>query len=168
MPFTAYTEAEIAHFLRYDVPALLTRLDPTQAPAWGQMTPQHMTEHLAGAVRLSMGRYNHPAPPAGPALDRMQAYLLADAPFPPGVRNPMLPATPGPLRLPSLAAAGAVLLLELDEFFAHYARQPAATAAHPMFGTLDFKQWRVFHFKHFSHHLLQFGLLPASLFPRAR
>ena len=163
----AYSVPEINRFLCHEVPALLARLAPDQAPAWGQMTPQHMTEHLAGALRLSMGRFDHPAPPAGPALDRMQAFLQADAPFRPGVRNPTMPATPGPLRLPSLAAAVAALLLELDEFFAHYARQPAATAVHPMFGTLDFEQWRVFHFKHFSHHLLQFGLLPASLLPRA-
>jgi len=167
MPMDAfpYAEAEIARFLRADVPGCLARLTPAQVPAWGQLTPQHMLEHLAGALRLSIGRYGLPAPPASPALDRMQAHLLANAPFPPGVRNPTMRPEPAPLRLPSLAAAAEVRL-GLDEFFAHYTRQPAATAVHPMFGTLGFARWQVFHFKHFSHHFFQFGLLPASLLPR--
>lgn len=154
MPNFPYSEAEITGFLRRQVPALLAHLDPAQAPAWGQMSAQHMVEHLAGAVRLSMGRYSLPTPPAGPALHRMQAHLLADAPFPPGVRNP------------AMAAASAALLVALDEFFDHYARQPTATAVHPLFGALDFPKWRLFHFKHFNHHLVQFGLLPTSLLPR--
>ncbi|MDQ2771789.1 MAG: DUF1569 domain-containing protein [Bacteroidota bacterium] len=161
-----YAEDETTSFLRVEVPALLARLDPGQMPAWGQLTPQHMVEHLTGAVRLSMGRYGLPAPPASPALDQMQAHLLADAPFPPGVRNPLMAVTPGPLRLPSLMAAATELLVTLDEFFDHYARQPTATAVHPMFGTLGQWQWQVFHFKHFCHHFFQFELLPASLLPR--
>ncbi len=161
----AYSPLEITDFLRREVPALLTGLAPAQVPAWGQLTPQHMLEHLTGAVRLSMGRYGLPAPPASPALDLMQARLQANAPFPPNIRNPMMAPTPGPLRHSSLAVAATELLLTLDEFFDQYARQPA-TAVHPMFGSLDFAQWRVFHFKHFSHHFLQFGLLPASLLPR--
>ncbi|NVO31837.1 DUF1569 domain-containing protein [Hymenobacter lapidiphilus] len=161
-----YTEDETTRFLRREVPALLAGLASAQVPTWGQLTPQHMVEHLAGAMRLSMGRYNLPAPPASPALDLMQTRLQANAPFPPGVRNPRMAATPGPLRHASLTAATTELLLTIDEFFDHYARQPAATAVHPMFGPLDFGQWRVFHFKHFSHHFFQFGLLPTNLLPR--
>lgn len=167
MSFTAYSEAEITDFLRQQVPALLASLDPAQVPAWGQLTPQHMVEHLTGALRLSMGRYDLPAPPPSLALNQAAAFLRTDVPFARHIRNPMMPPTPGPLRLPSLTAAVAGLLLTLDEFFDHYARQPAATAVHPMFGTLVFAQWQAFHFKHFHHHLLQFGLLPASLLPRA-
>lgn len=152
--------------MRREVPTLLACLDPSQVPAWGQFTPQHMLEHLAGAVRLSMGHYALPAPPVGPALDLMQARLQANVPFTPNIRNPMMAPTPGPLRQPSLAVAATELLLTLDDFFDHYARQPAATAVHPMFGTLGFAQWQVFHFKHFGHHLLQFRLLTESLFPR--
>lgn len=161
-----YTEDETTRFLRREVPALLVHLSSAQVPAWGLMTPQHMLEHLTGAGRLSMGRYGLPAPPASPALDLMHARLQANAPFPPNVRNPTMAATPGPLRHPSLAVAATELLLTLDEFFDHYSQQPTATAVHPMFGTLDFALWRVFHFKHFSHHFFQFGLLPANLLPQ--
>lgn len=166
MPAFPYSETEITDFLRREVPALLASLDPGQMPAWGQMTPQHMLEHLAGAVRLSMGCYALPAPPAGPALDLMQTRLQANTPFPPNIRNPMMAPTPGPLRQPSPAVAATDMLRTLDGFFDHYTRQPAATAVHPMFGTLGFARWQVFHFKHFSHHFFQFGLLPASLLPR--
>ena len=161
MPAFAHTEAEISAFLRRDVPRLLAHLDPAQPPVWGQMTAQHMVEHLVGALRLSLGQYGLPAPPAGPAIDRMQAFLASAAPFPTNIRNPRMPAVPGPLRLATLPAANTALLLLLDDFFSHYAHQPTATAAHPMFGPLDFGQWQRFHFKHFTHHLTQFGLLPA-------
>ncbi|GAB3879169.1 hypothetical protein GCM10028824_42180 [Hymenobacter segetis] len=161
-----YSEAEIIDFLQRDVPRLLVHLGPIQVPNWGQMTAQHMVEHLTGAVRLSMGRYGLPAPPPSPALDEVQAYLQADAPFNISTPNPATARKLGPVHQPSLAAAISLLLLTLDEFFDHYAQQPAATAVHPAFGNLNFRQWQVFHFKHFHHHLRQFGLIPTSLLPR--
>ncbi|MGI4870865.1 MAG: DUF1569 domain-containing protein [Janthinobacterium lividum] len=161
-----YSEAEIGAFLQHDVPTLLAHLEPTQTPVWGQMTAQHMVEHLAGALRLSTGRYGLPIPPPSPALDQMQAYLQNDFPFIVSASNPATARKPGPLQLQSLAAAVTAVRLGLNEFFEHYARQPAATAVHPAFGNLNYHQWQVFHFKHFHHHLRQFGLLPDSLLPR--
>lgn len=77
-----YSEAETVAFLQRDVPSLLARLDPAQVPVWGQMTAQHMVEHLTGALRLSMGRYGLPAPP--PARPSTKCKLIY---------WPMLPST---------------------------------------------------------------------------
>lgn len=161
-----YSEDEMTDFLRQQVPVLLARLDPAQAPVWGLMSAQHMVEHLAGAARLSAGHYQLPAPEPGAQFDPTHARLLADAPFSRHIRNPLLPALPRPLRLPSLAAAAAELLLTMDGFFTYHAQHPAAAPVHPLFGPLSFAEWRVFHFKHFGHHFLQFGLLAQSLLPR--
>ena len=162
----AYLEEEAVGFLRTEIPVLLARLDPDQAPAWGLMTPQHMVEHLMGAVLLSVGHYRLPVPEPPTYFEVARVRLLSDAPFTPNTHNPRLPLAPGPLRLPSLAVASAALLLELDGFFQHFEQQPAATPVHPLFGPLSFAEWRIFHFKHFGHHFLQFGLLPQSLLPR--
>lgn len=163
----SYSEAEITDFLRHRVPVLLARLAPDQAPAWGLMTAQHMLEHLIGSLRLSVGRYDFAPPVPSPGLDQAWAWLASDRPLSREVRNHALPPTPPPLRLPSLAAAAAELLLSLDEFFAHFAHHPTAAPVHMLLGSLTFEQWRLFHFKHFGHHFLQFGLLPRSLLPRS-
>jgi hypothetical protein len=167
LPGFPYSEAETVAFLQRDVPTLLARLDPNQAPIWGQMTAQHMVEHLAGAVRLSMGRYGLPVPPPSPRLAHMQAYLQENAPFTISASNPATARPLGPLQLPSLTAAVTAALLNLDEFFAQYAQQPASMAVHRAFGNLNYQQWLVFHFKHFHHHLRQFGLIPTPLLPRS-
>lgn len=166
MSSLTYCEEEITSFLRTEMPVLLARLDPNQAPAWGLMTPQHMVEHLMGAVLLSVGHYHLPVSESPTYFDAARVRLMSDAPFSPNTRNPRMPSTPGPLRLPSLAVAAATLLLEVDGFFNHFGQHPAAVPVHPLFGPLSFAEWRVFHFKHFGHHFLQFGLLAQSLLPR--
>ena len=126
-----------------------------------------MVEHRIGALRRSVGRYHRPPPAPGVDFARARIWLRADAPFARHVRNPLLPATPSPLRLSSLAAAAAELLLEIDEFFRYYQQPPTTARAHPLFGPLGFADWLVFHFKHVGHHFQQFHLLTDRLLPRA-
>jgi hypothetical protein len=161
-----YSEAEVIRFLRQQAPELLAHLAPTQRPFWGRLTAPLMVAHLTEWVGRSAGR--DPLPLSMPAayFEHARYWLLSAAPL---AHYPELPRLPAPLG-PNAALASAVAEFQqaLDDFFDYYARHPAATHAHPAFGPLTFGQWLVMHFKHFNHHLMQFGLLPESLLPQRR
>lgn len=161
-----YTPTETSYFLQHEVPVLLVRLTPSRPPEWGLMTSQHAIEHLSGAVRLSNGKTNLLATQPLIHYEPMRAVLRADRGFARNIKNPRLPATPGPVRLPSLALAQAELLRELADFFTYFEQQPAAMPVHMSFGPLTSAEWQFFHLKHIDHHFLQFGLLNHSHFPR--
>ena len=46
--------------------------------------------------------------------------------------------------------------------FLHVIDDPSfTTMLHPFFGDLDKEEWLLFQYKHFYHHLSQFGLMPS-------
>jgi oxepin-CoA hydrolase/3-oxo-5,6-dehydrosuberyl-CoA semialdehyde dehydrogenase len=58
----------------------------------------------------------------------------------------------------SLDEAIAEFRKEWAAFNAFFSKNPAATPANAVFGPLTEDEWRRFHFKHFVHHLSQFGV----------
>jgi hypothetical protein len=157
-----YSEAEVIAFLQRRAPELLLHLPPVQRPFWGQMNAPQMLAHLTEWVGRSAGHNSMPAAYFEPSL----YWLLSAAPLAHYPRR--LPPPEPVVHQSALAPAVAALRQALDDFFAYHARHPTATPAHPAFGPLTFGQWLVMHFKHFNHHLLQFGLLPDSLLPHRR
>jgi Protein of unknown function (DUF1569) len=51
------------------------------------------------------------------------------------------------------------LMLELDDFDGYFS-EAGITSMHGGFGSLDHKEWLIWHGKHFAHHLRQFRLIP--------
>ncbi|MGV3504365.1 MAG: DUF1569 domain-containing protein [Adhaeribacter sp.] len=155
------TKAEKSNaFLKEQVPALLAGLSPTQAPAWGRMTAQHMLEHLH--LSLAMTRGIRILPHAAPWLLRpfYKWYMLSSRPFPknihlPGDKGQALPA----LRYGSLEEALENLLLALDDTLSFLRKNRHVRTSHPYAGPFTPEEWRIFHAKHFRHHLRQFRLL---------
>lgn len=161
-----YSETEVIDFLRQQAPALLARLTPNQLPYWGQLTPPLMVAHLAEWVGRSAGRDSLSVTRPAADFEPVRQWLLSAAPLKDYPQRPMLPTALAPEA--GLAPAVAELRQALDDFFTYHAQHPAAMHAHPAFGPLTAGQWLVMHFKHFNHHMVQFGLLPDSLLPARR
>ncbi len=154
------TKAEQYQFITEKVPALLEGLTPETKPLWGIMTAQHVLEHLKLTIHGSVGKIKLPLLQAEEKVPRSYAFLMSDKPL---FRNVKLPFTsndkPPPLHYANFEEAKAKLLAEIPKFYAYYQEEPEARNMHPFFGNLNFEEWQVFHYKHFTHHLTQFGLI---------
>ncbi|NWF88526.1 MAG: hypothetical protein HXY50_03595 [Ignavibacteriaceae bacterium] len=148
------------HF--FDALAVLTE---HSAPQWGNMTAQHMVEHLMWAFRLSTGGVEVACHTPVHILERMKRFLYDNRQTPRNFKNPLIGETPPPLELSSLAEAKSALEEEVNNFKKHFVEKPNAFHVHPIFGPLNGIEWYRAQYKHCYHHLLQFGLiqeLPAS------
>ncbi len=146
-------------FLKEEFPAILDILKANDQPIWGQMSAQHMVEHLSGVILISNGRFEAPAMYEEEKLKRNYSYIIEGKNrLKRNTKAPILPAEPLPLRFASLAEAKEKLLQTLDSFFAYYNANPEAKQMHPAFGMLNFEEWTYFHTIHAQYHLDQFSL----------
>ena len=141
-----------------EVPAKLKQLKGTEKPLWGQMTPQHMVEHLVGSWRISNGRARVKCMFEGEQLAKRRAFLFSDTPYQRNITNPVQGDGLPKLRKPDYTSAVDQLADEMKEFFDYHASNPEAIEIHPVFGDLDFNEWLVFQTKHMEHHLRQFDI----------
>ena len=145
-------------FLLEDLPRLLTELDPSTPPAWGQMNVQQMVEHLTDAVLVAAGKIPAKLLTPEKRLPQMVAFLFSEEPLPQNVKNPMMPETPAPVRYPDMEIAIAELKRALATFQQAYAENPEQEIMNPFFGPLNYEgQLQLLH-KHAKHHLKQFGV----------
>ncbi|MEY4287517.1 MAG: hypothetical protein RL511_1606 [Bacteroidota bacterium] len=146
---------------RLDLEAMLAQLNQLSlntTPAWGQMSPQRMVEHLADALYMSVGEGNYALEVPQERIERMQAWLETDKPMAKDVQVSF--ATPEtPLRNDELETAIDEFTDAFLSFLEHYEENENATALHPFYGQLNYTQWQRLHTKHFSHHFEQFGLI---------
>jgi hypothetical protein len=147
-----------------DVPSLLEKLGPDTAPLWGQMTAQHMVEHLVLLTKFSNGSLEAKTYTDPDIWLQRKLWLMSDEPF---ARNIKIGPQegqegPGPLRWGSLDEARDKLLTEMERYTAFWADDPAVQPPHPAFGPLDRDEWQQFHRKHFTHHFVQFGLVEGN------
>lgn len=128
-------------------------------PAWGEMTAQHMVEHLVQTFRLSNGKIEITPAYEGRKLKVMRQFLESDKPMPKNFTNPAIGSGLKPLIFQNLEEAKSALLEETDEFISYFQKHPDATPVNPTFGALDYDGWIKFHRKHITHHFKQFGLI---------
>ena len=142
-----------------DYLTILEQLEPHQKPAWGKMTPQHMVEHLILAVQMGNGKLklNCINPPE--KLPTLKRFLLSDRPLPKGFVNPAIGADNLPLKCPDIDRARDKLKKEVENYYKYFKTNPDAKPVNVTFGELNKEEWDVFHQKHFTHHLSQFGLM---------
>jgi Protein of unknown function (DUF1569) len=144
-----------------DRPALnqyLAQLQPGTVPQWGSLTPLQLLEHLVETIEYSNGKKHTGCTLSKEEADKRKQYMIyTDAEIPLGIKTPKqlddIPAS----TFADVTEAIAALNTELDNFDKYFAIEDA-TAVHPGFGALHYKEWLVFHGKHFTHHLKQFGL----------
>jgi Protein of unknown function (DUF1569) len=141
---------------RTELLARLERLDPEHPPQWGRLSAPQMVTHLGDQMRLTLGDVpwspvRKRCPWRYPGIKQATLYVL---PWPKGgIQGPeeAFVTQPGDWSMDVAA---------LEELVARFvARSPSGTwPAHPFFGPLSGRQWGVFCFRHFDHHLSQFGV----------
>jgi hypothetical protein len=137
----------------------LSSLNSNQKPVWGKMTPQHMVEHLIFAVQMSNGKLNVECINPTEKLPSLKRFLLSNRALPREYINPVIGADLQPLKYHDLKTAMSNLKEEIEDYNKFFAANPEATPLNVTFGQLNKEEWFIFHNKHFTHHLSQFGLL---------
>jgi len=123
------------------------------------MTAQHMIEHLLLAVQMSNGKlvlecFNDKA-----KLPMLKRYLMSNRTLPQGFVNPYIGERLLPLKFTNLVEARTELEKEVNDYYNFFDENPDAKLTNVTFGELEKDEWEVFHDKHFTHHLKQFGLV---------
>ena len=137
----------------------LSALRRETQPLWGKMQAQQMIAHLADEVKWSNGEE-----PCSCLVSKEQAIRNKGI----MIYSPI--AIPKNFYIGDLPAHYLFLKLEhvLDELmqqlecFDRRFLNAKQTEMHPRFGPLSRKEWLVWQQKHFSHHLMQFSLIPES------
>lgn len=132
----------------------LERLDPAQGPLWGRMAAPAMLAHLCDQMRMPFNDDPSgpiPGPPRYPILRQLILYVL---PWPRGT----IQGPPEAFRsAPTSWSSDLATLKELVDRFVE-ARTARRWPEHPNFGRLTRREWSVFCYRHFDHHLRQFGV----------
>lgn len=139
----------------------LSKLQVDTKPNFGAMSPQHMVEHLAFAVRFSNGKEPQQHHYSPEKEQKIKAFVIGtDHDMPIGFKSPVLPAEELPkLKHSNLTIAIENLKTELNNFDNYFINQPLSTPINPTMGELNFREWIRFHNRHFTHHFRQFSLL---------
>jgi hypothetical protein len=137
----------------------LDQITPDTAPLWGEMTAQHMVEHLTSALRLSNGDITIEQFSEEKKIPALRAFLMSDRPMPRNFKSPANGDGLPLLKHPDLEKAIASLFKALARFHQYHETNPGAKPVNPVFGPLSYEEWIHFHLKHFQHHLTQFGLI---------
>ena len=143
---------------RKNLNSLLSALQPETPALWGRMNAHNMIEHLVEAVEYTNGkRVADLRFPADKANKQRQGLVHSDFVIPNGVPS-YLPDATKTKRFNDLANAIVELNNELDAF-EYFFKTEGITAIHFEFGPMTYKEWIIWHGKHFTHHFKQFGLL---------
>lgn len=135
---------------------LFLGLRPDTLSLWGKMEPQQMVEHLIDQVQYTNGKkipFLEFSEEEAKLAKEKNIYTNVKIP-----KNVIFGALPDHLIYPDLPSAIKQLMTELDDFDLYF-RNPETTAIHGAFGPMNYKEWIIWHSKHFTHHLSQFGLI---------
>jgi Protein of unknown function (DUF1569) len=152
---------EKLHFITTQFVALLQTANANTAPKWGKMNLQQMVEHVADFFRVSSGNIQFPILTPEEHLPKYKAFLHTDKEFRENTKAPaeVLPDEPLPVRNNNMEAAIKDLQEVITGFINFFDINKNAVTNHPVFGSLNFDEWILLHYKHVSHHARQFGLL---------
>ncbi len=154
-----------AAFLREDLFVYLNNVQTDTAAAWGTMNAHQMVEHLSDFFHVSTAKLIFSLVTPEAHLPKYREFLYSEKPFKENTKAPanVLGDTPMPYRYPDLATAIEKLQEAVAEFFNFFSLDPLKTTMHPAFGMLNFEEWVLLHYKHVTHHLRQFQILPPSI-----
>lgn len=148
--------------IEFHVPTVidtLKALEEDTVPAFGKMTSRKMLSHLVDIARISNGKQQVDFANKVEHLPKLKHILNKQAPFPIGFSAPaqveaLIDAADENVSLEELIQQ---LENELTAFEGHF-QSAEQTVVNAVFGPLTQEEWKLFHRKHMSHHLSQFGL----------
>ncbi len=138
---------------RREIFGRLDRLHPRKAPAWGRLTAPQMVAHLADSMRMALGEMDVKGRHTLFRYSPIKQLLIYALPFP-----------------KSAPTARELLSTKPDhwdddiERVKELVERVIATSdrktwgEHPLFGRLSARTWGVLGYRHFDHHLKQFGV----------
>ncbi len=152
--------AKLENYFEQTVPQYIAPLNPEVLPVWGSMNATQMLDHLSDALKLSMGIYK-----IGEDLinDKWEKYknigLYSERPLTKNFTNPIFSLLQKTDEVEH-EQAKQNLIQNFQSFKQLFAEQDADfRTIHNMFGKLNYHEWLWFHYKHYSHHFAQFGLI---------
>jgi hypothetical protein len=140
--------------LRSDILKRVDRVSSELVPLWGKMNAEQMLTHLIASAQMAVGELQTKSkklPLRYPPLRQLVVYWL---PWPKG--SPTAPELLPPANCESVERSKSELARLLSAFAAR-ASEPK-WPEHPAFGNLSRKGWGVLAWRHFDHHLRQFGV----------
>ena len=128
-------------------------LSASATARWGRMNVTGMLQHLRLSGQMAVGEL--PVASGNKRIFQMfplKHLLLYVAPFPKGAptARELIPVTEA-----SFEDERAAVLALLERIGA--GPRDGAGPAHPLFGTLSWREWAAATYKHVDHHLKQFG-----------
>jgi uncharacterized protein DUF1569 len=133
--------------------ARIARVGSDAKPKWGRMNADQMLAHLVQSLKMAVGEM-----PTKPKklplryfpLKQLIVYLM---PFPKG-------APTATELLAGDASSTEASKAELERLCAAFAKRRGERVwpEHPAFGMLSEQAWGVLSYRHFDHHLRQFGV----------
>ncbi len=139
----------------------LDELTKDSKPAWGDIKPQNMIEHLEYTYRIASGELQdfEIATPEK-YLERTHETLYNYKKMPHGYDFPLADTSEiEKCKHPDLATAKEKMLEARDEYLAYFKENPEARTNNVVFGALNKFEWYLLERKHLNHHFEQFGLL---------
>ncbi|MCW5520835.1 phenylacetic acid degradation bifunctional protein PaaZ [Aureitalea sp. L0-47] len=139
----------------------LANLTEDSKPAWGDLMPQHMLEHLEYTYRIASGEIqDFEISTPEKILEKVHATLYNYEKMPQGYDFPLREKSEmAKLRHPDLATAKARLLEARQEYLDFFKENPEAVTKNVVFGELNRFEWYLLERKHLNHHFEQFGLI---------
>ena len=146
-------------FLNHIFPELLKTLSSDTKANFGLMTPQHMVEHLVGALGSAVTKYEgeRENPPSKGQLG-MQKFIQSGSVL---VHRPSAKtkADLPPLKFASLEEAISKVPEAVQNYYAFQDDNPAYKPYAAFMGEVSHKDVELFHYMHIKYHLWQFSLL---------
>lgn len=139
----------------------LSKLSEDSKPAWGDLTPQRMIEHLEYTYRIASGEIQdfEIATPEK-ILEKVHSTLYNYEKMPQGYDFPLREKSEmAKLKHEDLATAKARLLEARQDYLDFFKENPDAKLKNVVFGELDRFEWYLMERKHLNHHFEQFGLI---------
>ena len=146
-------------FLKNTAQDAIQRLTPETKGLWGKMKVQDMVEHLEVNVIASTILELPPAEIPSERQKQARGLIYTDVPMARNLYNPTLQYGLPPLKYSSLDIAIEKLLTKITVFFKSFEKKPSGHSLNMFLGDLNYAENVAFHYKHFKHHLTQFGMI---------
>ncbi len=138
---------------REEIIARIRALPADRKPRWGRMNAPQMIAHVSDQLRMALGEVA--ARPGSGMLSvwPMNYLMIYVVPWPRGAKGPFEAFT----TKPSAWDSDRETLAGLIDRFCEKKKQ-RTWPEHPLFGKLSGDDWAALSYKHFCHHLRQFGV----------
>ena len=135
--------------------ARLRNLTPDSARRWGTINAQQMVQHLNDASGAILGQRQFASAPRRPNPVRKFLVMNVIPRLPRGVRSGADPAAKvvDPVAFDADVDRAVTLLIQVRT-----APEQSLTSRHPIFGSMNRRNWMRWTWLHCDHHLRQFGV----------